>query len=237
MTTGSRGKVRAWDLPTRAFHWALAALIAISWASQEYSALIGDHRLVWHRWSGYAVLILIVWRLLWGFGGSSTSRFANFLRGPGTTIGYAVDIARGRPRHFLGHNPIGALMVVALLSLVGGQASMGLFTVEHNDLTAGPLYRLVEEDTQKLVSRWHRRLFYWLLLPAVGLHVAANLLHGLLLKDPLIQAMMTGLKPAALYEDEREAELVSRPLARALGCLAVAAGIVLGGIVMLGGRL
>lgn len=229
--------MRAWDLPTRLFHWSLVLLVATSWASYEFSGAIGDHRLQWHKRSGYAVLTLVVWRLIWGFAGSSTARFAGFVRGPSAAIGYATDVARGRSRHFLGHNPVGALMVLTLLVLVGGQAAMGLFTVEHNDLTAGPLYRLVDEETQKLVSRWHRRAVYWFLLPAIALHVAANLLHGVLKKDPLIKAMVTGRKPALRYEDQAEAEIVSRPLLRAGLCLAAAATIVLGGIVALGGRL
>lgn len=230
-------KVRAWDLPTRVFHWTLVVLIATSWATFQYSEVIGDHRLVWHKRSGYAVLTLIVWRMLWGFAGSSTSRFANFVRGPRAIFAYARGLAKGTGGRFLGHNPLGALMVLALLALVSGQALMGLFTVEHNDLTAGPLYRLVDEDTQKQISRWHRRSVYWFLLPAIAMHVAANLLHGIVKKDPLITAMFTGRKPTARYEDGTEAEIVSRPVLRAFALLALSASIVLGGITALGGRL
>lgn len=232
-----RSQVRAWDLPTRAFHWTLVTLVAISWASYQYAQLIGDPRLVIHRRTGYAVLILVVWRILWGFCGSSTARFASFVRGPGAVASYASSLAGGRPQHYLGHNPLGALMVLALLALVGGQAALGLFTVEHNDLAAGPLYRLVDEDMQKLASRWHRRAVYWFLLPAIGLHIAANVLYGLIKKEPLIPAMVTGRKPVAQYEDTAEAVIVERPVMRALVCLVAAAVLVLGGIVLLGGRL
>ncbi len=232
-----KSPVRAWDLPTRAFHWMLVTLVTVSWASFQYSQLIGDPRLVIHRRTGYAVLILVVWRLLWGFAGSSTSRFSNFMRGPGAALGYASALARGQPRHYLGHNPLGALMVLALLALVGGQATLGLFTVEHNDLAAGPLYRLVDEETQKLASTWHRRAIYWFLLPAIGLHIAANIFYWLVKKEPLIPAMVTGRKPAAHYEDEAEAKIVERPLLRAVVCLVLAAAFVLGGILLLGGRI
>lgn len=237
MTIASTHRVRAWDLPTRVFHWTLVALVLTSWSTFQFSELIGDHRLVLHKRTGYAVLILVVWRMLWGFAGSSTSRFSSFVRGPSTALAYAADLVRGRSRHYLGHNPLGALMVLALLALVGGQAAMGLFTVEHNDLTAGPLYRLVDEDMQKLASRWHRRAIYWFLLPAIGLHVAANVLYGLLKKDPLIAAMITGSKPVADYADAAEAVIVERPILRALLLLAAAAALVLGGITLLGGRL
>jgi cytochrome b len=234
---GGPETVRAWDLPTRVFHWSLVLLMLCSWATFQYSEVIGDHRLVWHKRSGYAVLILVVWRLIWGFVGSSTSRFSGFIRGPGAALAYARDLVAGRSRHFLGHNPLGALMVLVLLALVGAQAAMGLFTVEHNDLTAGPLYRLVDEETQKLLSRWHRRAVYWFLIPAIVLHVTANVLYGLAKKDPLIRAMITGRKHAAPYEDAAEADVVRRPLIRAVGVLILAAALVLGGILALGGRL
>lgn len=229
--------VRAWDVPTRAFHWTLVLLIATAWLTFQYSEALGDHRLRWHRNTGYAILILVVWRLLWGAFGSSTSRFASFVRGPAAIARYLASLFAGPRRKYLGHNPAGALMVLALLALVSLQAGLGLFTVEHNDITAGPLYALLDEDGQKLSSRWHRIVFYWLLLPAIGLHVGANVLYALWKRDPLIKAMVTGRKPAAHYEDEDEARIVARPVLRALVLLALSAGLVLGALSLFGGRL
>lgn len=234
---GEVARVVAWDLPTRLFHWTLVLAIAMAWASAQYAEKIGDPLLKWHRWTGIAILVLLLWRLLWGVLGSSTARFVSFVRGPGAALGYAARLAGGGHDRYLGHNPLGAYMVLALLVVVGTQALLGLFTVEHNDLTAGPLYRLVSEDVVKRVSRLHRLLFDDLLLPLIVLHVAANLLYGVVKREPLIPAMVTGRKPAADYADAKEALLVDRPLVRAAFLLAVSAATVIGTIKMLGGRL
>lgn len=231
------GSVVAWDLPTRLFHWTLVALILSAWISVQYAEQLGDNLLKWHRWNGIAILVLILWRLAWGLMGSSTARFAAFLRTPAAAFGYLAALVRGLSARYLGHNPLGAYMVMALLLVVGGNALLGLFTVEHNDITAGPLYRLLSEDAVKQVSRLHRLTFDWVLLPLIAAHVAANVLYGVVKREPLIAAMVTGRKPAAEYTDAATAVIVRRPLLRALFLLAVSAAIVLGSIKALGGRL
>ncbi|HRY05737.1 MAG TPA: cytochrome b/b6 domain-containing protein [Hyphomicrobiaceae bacterium] len=229
--------VTAWDLPTRLFHWAIAVLVLTAWVSYRYSESFSDYLLKVHRWNGLAILTLLVWRLLWGLAGTSTSRFSNFIASPGAALSYGRDLLTGRSRRFLGHNPLGAWMVIALLATLFAQASLGLFTVEHNDLTAGPLYRLVSEAATKQASHWHHIVFEWVLLPLVALHILANLLYGLIKKEPLILAMITGKKPAEPYEDEREARQERGSLARAAAFLVVAAVFVLGGIRLVAGRL
>ena len=229
--------VRAWDLPTRLFHWTLLALIASAWFSYEFAEKIGDETLVWHRANGIAILTLIVWRLLWGFVGSSTARFNQFLRAPGTIAAYAASLLKGRAARYLGHNPLGALMVVALLATVAAIASFGLFATDDNDLVGGPLYRLVEESQNTRAARLHALFFNFVLLPLIALHVAVNVGYALAKKEPLIRAMITGNKPDEPYADGREAEIVSHPILRAFVCLIAAAVIVLGGILAAGGRL
>jgi cytochrome b len=237
-STSQREYVGAWDLPTRLFHWTLVACIASAWVSFRYAEAFGDHLLKWHRWNGYAILILLIWRVIWGFAGSSTSRFASFLTWPWTAARYGLDLLRGRDRHFLGHNPLGTYMILALLAVVGTQGVLGLFTVEHNDSGAyGPLYRIVSEATYKKLSHWHLWAFYWLLLPLVALHVTANVLYGVIKKDPLIRAMVTGRKPAGAYEDGATISPVDRPLLRAALCLVMAIVVFFGGIIVLGGKL
>lgn len=237
-TASSMSKVGAWDLPTRLFHWTLVVCILSAWVSFRYAEVFGDNLLRWHRWNGYTVLVLLVWRVLWGFAGSSTSRFVNFVRWPWTAAGYGLDLLRGRDRHFLGHNPLGTYMILALLAVVGSQVTLGLFTVEHNDSGAyGPLYRIVSEATYKKLSHWHRWAFYWVLLPLIAAHITANVLYGVVKKDPLITAMVTGRKPAGDYEDAEAVAIVERPMLRAIVCLVAAAAIVFGAIVALGGKL
>jgi cytochrome b len=234
---GREAFVRAWDLPTRLFHWTLVLLILFAWLTYEYAEDIGDETLVLHRVSGLAVLVLVVWRVLWGFAGSSTSRFAGFVRGPGAWLSYARGLVTGSAQRFLGHNPLGAMMVVALLVVVGVQAGFGLFAVDDNDLVGGPLYRLVDEAANKRATGLHGLLFDNVLLPLVGIHVLANILYALLKREPLIRAMITGRKPAEDYADAGDAKIIERPLLRAALCLAAATLIVLGGILAVGGRL
>jgi cytochrome b len=230
------GRVKAWDWPTRAFHWALVFGVVSAWASFRFADRIGDPMLVWHRWNGYALLVLVVFRLIWGFVGSSTSRFSAFVTWPWNAGAYALDLLRGRDRKFLGHNPLGSWMIIALLAAVGVQGSLGLFSLEHNELVAGPLKRLVAHETSEKITKWH----VWginVIFALAALHIAANVLYGLVKKDPLISAMVTGRKPADAYEDQREAAIADGVTFRALVCLLVAAVIVFGGIWALGGRI
>ncbi len=228
--------VVAWDLPTRLFHWTLVSLVLAAWVSAEFASAIGDRLMVWHRWNGLAILVLLVWRLLWGVVGPRRARFVTFVKGPSRAIGYLRDLARGRSHRYLGHNPAGAIMVLALLGVLVAQASFGLFATDDNDLVGGPLYRLVEEGTNGWARGWHRRIFDYVLLPLVTVHIAANLLYQLIKKDPLVQAMISGRKPRDAYADGDGGSL-EQVMGRAILCLAAAAVIVVGGILVAGGRL
>jgi cytochrome b len=231
-----RTMVRAWDVPTRLFHWALVGCLISAWVSFEYAQALGDPTLKWHRWNGYAILILLTFRLLWGFVGGSTARFSAFLRWPWTAAGYLRDALSGKKRDFLGHNPAGGWMVIVLILAVAAQAKLGLFTLEHNEITAGPLQRLIIDDERltKLIQSWHARGFY-IIVGLVSLHILANVAYQTLARNGIIPAMVTGLKPAAPFEDQAEASGGS--LARAGLCLVAAAVIVFGSIVALGGRI
>ncbi len=111
--------VRVWDLPTRLFHWALAISIVLGIVFVK----IGGNAIQWHAYCGYAALALILFRLIWGFVGSWHARFANFIPSPSRLITFL----RGETDGGLGHNPLGALSVIALLAVVLIQALTGLF--------------------------------------------------------------------------------------------------------------
>ena len=228
--------VRAWDLPTRLFHWGLVFGIASAWVSFEFAAKLCDPTLRWHRWNGYFVLTILVFRLFWGLFGSSTARFSSFMNWPWTALGYLRDSLAGRHRRFLGHNPAGTWMIVILFLAVLAQAALGLFTLEHNEVTAGPLQRLILDDEAmtKLIQTLHGRGFS-VILGLVGVHVAANIAYQAMAKDKLISAMVTGRKPAADYEDHTEATGGSS--LAAFVCLAAAIIVVFGGITLAGGRI
>ena len=176
------GKVRIWDMPTRLFHWTLAALIAFSWWSAE------EEHLDWHIWSGIAVLTLLVFRLLWGLFGSSTARFANFVRGPRGVLVYLKDMKGWRP---VGHTPLGALSVIALLGMVAVQVGLGLFSADDDGLYEGPLAYLVSIDMSEVLTELHEELFN-VLLALIGLHVAAILFYRFFLGKKLVGPMLTG---------------------------------------------
>lgn len=225
----SKARVRVWDLPTRLFHWALAVLILNAYLTRKS----GDD-LSWHIWNGYAILVLIVFRLLWGFVGSSTSRFAAFMYWPWTCARYGVDFLLRRPRHFLGHNPTGSLAVFAMLGLIGLQGVLGLFSYDdHDSIAGGPLAGRVSEGAVAAATAWHLWLFY-LILAVVAVHVAANVLYIVWKRENLITPMITGTKPAAAFEDQPEAHIA--PAWRAVLCLLAAVVIVFGGIKLAGGK-
>lgn len=179
---GDIAPVRVWDLPTRLFHWALVALIAFSWWSGE-EELTG-----WHMWSGYAVLALLVFRIVWGFVGSSTARFANFVTGPRTIAGYLRNVKGWAG---VGHNPLGALSLVAILVILAVQVTTGLFQTDDDGLVEGPLAPLVGYDLAEAAHDLHETSFD-VLLVLIGIHVAAILGYRLFLGKDLVGPMLSG---------------------------------------------
>lgn len=219
--------VKVWDIPTRLFHWTLVVLIAFAWVSNKYLGKM----FYLHKITGYLILALVLYRIVWGFVGGQTALFRTFVR-PIAAFGYFADLLRGRSRHFLGHNPLGGLMVLALLALAGAQATLGLFSLDDVPATIeGPFASKVAESTAEFLTSLHRRGFY-ILLAAIGLHVAANLFYTLVKKDNLIGAMVKGVKEARTYEDLQDSRPGSPVMA--LVCLAVAILIVFGGVKLFG---
>lgn len=181
-----RVEVRVWDRPTRLFHWALVFCLAGSW-------ITGDQGMLdWHERFGLTALALVVFRLVWGVVGGEFARFSSFVRGPGAVFRYLRSTAAGRHPEHAGHNPLGALAVVALLLLVGIQATLGLFASD-DILYEGPLYHLAGYDLSSTLTGWHHRIFD-LLLIVVIVHVAAVFAYAIFLRDDLIMPMVTGTK-------------------------------------------
>ena len=220
--------VLAWDLPTRLAKWTLAALVGLAFASKYY----GDVGLVWHMWNGLAILTVLVFRLLWGIVGGSTARFADFLRGPGAAVAYLRGLVTGRKLPYLGHNPLGGWMTIALLAVVSAQAVAGLFTSD-DIMVDGPMVFAASSEAVSLGSMLHQRL-YPILLALIALHVVANTAYSLFGGDNLIGAIITGRKPARAYVDRATARPGS--VIAALACLVAAGGIVFGGIALAGGN-
>ncbi|MDO9489962.1 MAG: cytochrome b/b6 domain-containing protein [Sphingomonadaceae bacterium] len=176
-------RLTLWDLPTRIVHWSLVVLIPFSWWSAE------NHDLERHRWSGYAILGLLIFRLIWGFVGSSTSRFATFLRGPRAVIAYA----RGRGEPGIGHNPMGGWSVMVMLALLATQVGLGLFASDDDGLETGPLNHLVSYAAAETITELHELMFN-VLVAMIALHVATVLFYLFVRRDNLIAPMLRGSK-------------------------------------------
>ena len=180
--------VRVWDAPVRVFHWTLVVLILTSWVTSE----IGGNAMTYHMWSGYAILTLVVSRIIWGFIGSEHARFGGFLYGPRAMFGYASSLFGSGSRYYLGHNPFGGISVILMLASVLLQASTGLFA--NDDIaTEGPLTHLVSGATSSLLTTIHRWNF-WVLTALIAIHVAAALFYLIVKRENLIGSMFTGRK-------------------------------------------
>jgi cytochrome b len=172
-----------WDLPLRLTHWALVLTVAGAWAT-HYA---GTQWFAWHERLGYATLVLVAFRVAWGFVGTRHAQFANFLRGPAAVLEYLRGGAEP-----VGHNPLGALSVLAMLAVLLFQASTGLFA---NDeiANAGPFYGWISQETSNRLTGLHATNSE-LLLILLGLHVAAVAWYAIVRRRRLVPAMLTGRK-------------------------------------------
>ena len=181
-------RTRIWDLPTRLFHWSLAALVIFSFTTGK----LGSDWLMWHFRSGYAIASLVLFRLLWGFAGARYARFASFLPSPSRIWQTMRSVNSPPPPASAGHNTIGTLSVYALLIVLTVQISTGVFT---NDGTfiEGPWVKFVSSAVSDRLSTIHY-YNHWLIAGLVALHVAAVAFYLLARKEDLLTPMLTGDK-------------------------------------------
>lgn len=179
--------VLVWDIVVRIIHWGLVVSVVGAWLTRE---LEGDW-FAWHTRFGYAVLVLVATRIIWGFVGTRHARFSDFLRGPRAIIDYLRPSPASARQH-AGHNPLGALMIVALLAMLLTQAMTGLFA---NDqvFETGPLFGYVTIDTSDRLTSLHKQLFDWI-VAAMAVHIAAAFFYLWVRRDNLILPMITGRK-------------------------------------------
>ena len=175
--------IKLWDLPVRLVHWSFVLLLPALWWTGEQGELD------LHRTIGYAMLALVVFRLVWGFVGSGTARFASFVKGPAAVLAYV----RGTGTPGIGHNPIGAISVLLLLGLLAAQVGFGLFAQDVDGIESGPLAYLVEYDTADWARGWHNLLFN-VLLGVIAIHVLAIVYYRLVKRNDLVTPMVTGNK-------------------------------------------
>lgn len=206
----SVGRIRVWDLPTRLFHWALALLVGFSF----FSAKVGGGWIEWHFRSGYAILALIVFRLLWGVAGSRYARFASFRCSPRSIAAYLRSGVAGA-----GHNPLGAVSVVVMLLGLLVQGTTGLFATD-DIASEGPLMKLVSASSAGLLTRVHR----WnekVLIALIVLHLAAVLYYLAVRRRNLIVPMLNGNQHVVGAHDARD-DAATRGRAAVLLTVAIA---------------
>lgn len=219
--------VRVWDLPTRAFHWTLALAVITT----VVLAKVGGAAMAWHFRIGYLIFALLAFRLVWGFVGGRWSRFASFVRSPATILRYLRGDIRAGDRFEVGHNPLGALSVLALLGMLALQVASGL-VADDEIANTGPLNRFVASAAALLATSWHRRVGQYVLIVLVVLHVGAIAYYRVRWKANLVPPMLHGDKPLPGDTPASRDDGVTRGAAAALAaaCAALVAYVVtLGG--------
>ncbi|WP_372742458.1 cytochrome b/b6 domain-containing protein [Neptunomonas sp.] len=193
----SQNVIKVWDPLVRIFHWSLVLFFLTAYLTEDDFENI-------HIYAGYAVSILIGFRLIWGAIGPKYARFSNFVKGPAETLAYLKSLITGNPRHYIGHNPAGGIMVVALLVVLAatGFTGMALLAVDGGGPLAGTLIANFNED---LLEGLHELLANTSVLLVV-LHVAGVLVSSLLHRENLIRAMFTGVKVHKAVAEEQHLE-------------------------------
>ena len=185
-TSRAMGLLRIWDSPTRAMHWLLVISIATCWWTAE------NGELEYHAYSGYVALWVVLLRLYWGFVGSSTAKFVNFLRGPRTVFNYARTLHRRDTAPALGHNALGAISVLVILASVLAVVITGLFAVDIDVIYSGPLSSYVDFRQGRRLARLHGGTLFDVLLVVIALHLLAVSFYYGWKRQNLVGAMITG---------------------------------------------
>ena len=179
--------VKAWDPLVRVFNWSLVFFFLLAFAS-------GDEWTSLHVWAGYAVAMLVAFRLLWGVIGTRTARFPTFVKSPRAAMRHLGAMLTGKAPHYLGHNPLAAMMVVALLASIGLTAFSGMVLIasEGQGPLAGTIFAGIDGEAMEEVHEF----FANLTLLLVFAHVAGVVVSSLLEGENLAKAMITGRKKA-----------------------------------------
>ena len=202
-------KIRVWDLPTRLFHWLLAGAVIGS----LISANVGGTAMEWHFRLGYAVLSLLLFRLVWGVVGGHWSRFSTFLYSPATLWRHISG--RARPEHAVGHSPTGALSVFGMLVFLLLQVAAGLFS--DDDISAyGPLGKFVSNGVVESATFYHTNVGKFVVLALIVAHLMAIAYYVFKKKNNLVRPMLSGDKATDILVPPSRDDANSRWLALAI---------------------
>ena len=202
-TPSATRATRVWDLPTRIFHWSLLVCIVGLFITVN----LGGNWMQWHFRFGYAVFTLLLFRIVWGLVGGRWSRFASFIYAPATIVAYIKG--QGRPEHSVGHNPMGAGSVFAVLAFLLLQVASGLFS-DDGIAFQGPLAKFVSSARVSTATWYHKEVGSKVLIALIVLHIAAILFYLYKKKENLIRPMLDGDKHVALPVPPSRDDAVSR---------------------------
>jgi cytochrome b len=181
-------EVKVWDIGVRVFHWSLVLLMIGAIATVK----IGGNAMVYHSYCGYGILALLLFRIIWGFVGGTHARFFNFITGPGRVIAYLKTMLKRDHDTTVGHNPMGALSVVAMLAALLFQSISGLF-VNDDILFEGPFSSWVGKEMSDKITGWHK-FNEKILITLFLLHMGAIFFYLIYKKVNLIKPMLNGVK-------------------------------------------
>lgn len=210
----SSGTVQVWDFPTRAFHWSFAVMVVLAFVSSE-----ADGGAFWiHVYSGTLLLGFVAFRAVWGVIGSRYAQFGDFVHGPSVVSDYTQKLMTFRPPHSTGHNPLGGWMVIALLAVVTLATLTGMMSRE--DGYVGPLSHI----GGGAFGEAHEGLGSFVMV-LVGVHVLGVVAHGVISRENLVRAMITGVKkvPAGAKAVSIKPVGLVRPIIALAVAMAVAA--------------
>ncbi|MAK60776.1 MAG: Ni/Fe-hydrogenase 1 b-type cytochrome subunit [Ponticaulis sp.] len=235
-----QSRILIWDWTVRFFHWLTVLLVICMWSTADKHDIwktldqflidagvseYGWGAMGFHQRFGMCLLFLLIFRIYWGVFGSATARFAGFIKGPGAIVEYVKTLKTRPYKPGVGHSPLGALSVVALLIVLVSQLTTGMFTVDVDGIESGPLSHLVDFDTGRLFADLHEMSFRALYI-LIGLHILAVLFYQLYLKANLVIPMITGKRPANSVVQKQSLPPVRAPI------LAVGIGVVLSGVMV-----
>lgn len=184
MTRGAPESI-IWDLPLRLCHWLFLVLIVLCWWTAEQQQM--DN----HKLAAYCLLSTLIFRIYWGFVGSSSARFSEFVKTPRAVVAYTKQLRAGISPDRGGHNPLGALSVLLLLALMLTQISLGLFAIDTDGFEGGPFADYIDFDLARSIAEIHEITFYALVC-AIGLHLIAIAYYLISLKKNLVSPMLSG---------------------------------------------
>ena len=206
--------IRLWDLPVRLFHWSVVLLVPAMWGTYKTG------KMDLHIKLGLALVFIVGFRIIWGFLGSQTARFASFVKGPGAILAYLRSGRGPDGGPVLGHNPLGALSVLGLLGLMAAQVTLGLFATDTDATYSGPLNYRVGSDLAEKLTDLHEVGFNLIVLMVI-IHLGAVIFYTVVKKERLVPPMVTGKKT---YE-EPVVQPKGAPLWRLAVALVLAGGL------------